>query len=272
MDILSYFHLTEQPFRIGPDPRYLYFSDQVKEAIAKCEYMAQERIGPVYIYGPIGSGKTSILRRLYDRMSQDSRYKVALVISPNVKTANAFLRVILEAFEVKTERSYVQTLKNFETFLAEQFQRGAVPLLLIDEAQNLNRDTLRLIHYLLNFETATTKLLQVVLVGQEELAARVLRYPELASRMFPIAINAMSPTDLADMIGFRWMVAGGERPPFDEHSGAYKALFTYSKGLPRDAIKVCDEALRALIAGGQRQADAALIEKIARELNLGPAS
>src|SRR5207244_4261557 len=100
------------------------------------------------------------------------------------------------------------------TYLAEQFQRGMVPLLLIDEAQNLNRDTLRLIHYLLNFETATTKLLQVVLVGQEELAAKVLRYPELASRMFPIAINAMSPTDLADMIGFRWMVAGGERPPF----------------------------------------------------------
>src|SRR5690348_10733012 len=269
MDILSYFRLNEQPFRIGPDPRYLYFSDQVKEAIAKCEYMAQERIGPVYIYGPIGSGKTSILRRLYDRLGQDSHYRVALVISPNVKTANAFLRVILESFEVKTERSYVKTLKNFETFLAEQYQQGVVPLLLIDEAQNLNRDTLRLIHYLLNFETATTKLLQVVLAGQEELATKVLRYPELASRMFPIAINAMSPTDLADMIAFRWMVAGGEHPPFGEGDGALKTLFTYSKGLPRDAIKICDEVLRALIVAGHREADSALIERIARELNLG---
>ncbi len=232
MDTLTFFHLTEQPFRIGPDPRYLYFSDQVKEAIAKCEYMAQERIGPVYLYGPIGSGKTSILRRLYDRLSQDSRYRVALVISPNVKTANAFLRVLLESFDVKTERSYVQSLSNFEGFLTEQYQRGTIPLLLIDEAQNLNRDTLRLIHYLLNYETATTKLLQVVLAGQEELAAKILRYQELASRMFPIAINAMSPTDLADMIAFRWMVAGGQAPPpIDERDGAYKMLFTYSKGL-----------------------------------------
>lgn len=269
MDTLTYFQLNEHPFRIGPDPRYLYFSDQVKEAIAKCEYMAQERIGPVYLYGPIGSGKTSILRRLYDRLSQDSRYRVALVISPNVKTANAFLRVILEAFDVKTERSYVQTLRNFEQFLIEQFQHGVVPLLLIDEAQNLNRDTLRLIHYLLNFETATTKLLQVVLAGQEELAGKILRYQELASRMFPIAINAMSPTDLQDMIAFRWMVAGGQELPFDDRDGAYKALFTFSKGLPRDAIKVCDEVLRALMVAERRRADSAFVDRIARELNLG---
>jgi type II secretory pathway predicted ATPase ExeA len=55
MDVLQYFRLNEQPFRIGPDPRFLYLSDQVKEAIAKCEYMARERIGPIYIYGPIGA-------------------------------------------------------------------------------------------------------------------------------------------------------------------------------------------------------------------------
>src|SRR5947209_12491355 len=60
MDVLQYFQLNEQPFRIGPDPRFLYLSDQVKEAIAKCEYMARERIGPIYIYGPIGAGKTSV--------------------------------------------------------------------------------------------------------------------------------------------------------------------------------------------------------------------
>jgi general secretion pathway protein A len=268
MDTLAYFHLNEQPFRLGPDPRYLFFSDQVKEAIAKCEYMAQERIGPIYLYGPIGSGKTSILRRLYDRLSQDSHYRVALVISPNVKTANAFLRVILESFEVKTERSYDQTLKNFERFLVELYQQGIVPLLFVDEAQNLNRDTLRLVHYLLNFETATTKLLQVVLAGQEELATKVLRYRELASRMFPVAINAMSPTDLQEMIAFRWMVAGGKVPPFDAAGGAYKTLFSYSKGLPRDAIKVCDEVLRELLVTGKYRANAAEIDKIAREINL----
>ena len=269
MDLSKYFGLAEAPFRIGPDPRFLYLSDQVREALAKCEYMAKERIGPIYIYGPIGSGKTSILRRLNELLRQDEHNDVAYLISPNVKTANAFLRMILDGFEVKTERSYDQSLRNFEAFLAERYQAGRTPVLLVDEAQNLNRDTLKLIHYLLNFETATTKLLQVILVGQEELAAKILRYPELASRMFPIAINAMSAEELQKMIAFRWMVAGGQDSPFDDADGQIaRTLFAYSKGLPRDAIKVCDELLRDLIAKGERAATAQQVEAIARELNL----
>jgi general secretion pathway protein A len=144
-----------------------------------------------------------------------------------------------------------------------------VPVLLIDEAQNLNRDCLKLVHYLLNFETETVKLLQVILVGQEELAAKILRYPELASRMFPIAMNAMSAEELKKMIQFRWMVAGGKSPPFDETDPeVYKVLYAYSKGLPRDAIKVCDEALRDMMFHSKKQASSHQIEQIARELNL----
>src|ERR671939_549267 len=136
MDILNYFNLNEQPFRIGPDPRFLYLSEQVKEALAKCEYMAKERIGPIYIYGPIGSGKTSILRRLHELLSQNKANRVAYLISPNVKTANAFLRMILDGFEVKTQQAYDQSLKNFEGFLADAYKAGKVPVLLVDEAQN----------------------------------------------------------------------------------------------------------------------------------------
>jgi general secretion pathway protein A len=269
MDVLDYFHLNEQPFRIGPDPRFLYFTDQVKEAIAKCEYMARERVGPIYIYGPIGSGKTSLLRRLYDRLTQEERYNVALIISPNLKSSNAFLRLIMEQFEVKTERAYAQSLANFEAFLLQEYQADQVPLLLVDEAQNLNHDALKLVHYLLNFETSTTKLLQIVLVGQQELATKVLKYRELASRMFPIAINAMSPEELREMVCFRWTVAGGSALPFDEAGdGWHKTLYAYSKGLPRDAVKVCDEILRDLAARQQEKAGASQVEQIAKELNL----
>src|SRR3954447_6297510 len=90
MTVLEFFGLNEQPFRLGPDPRYLFYSGQVKEAIAKWEYMACERIGPIYLYGPIGSGKTSILRRLTDQLSADTRYKIAYVISPNGPSAEHF--------------------------------------------------------------------------------------------------------------------------------------------------------------------------------------
>src|SRR5512144_2108347 len=219
MNVLDYFGLNEQPFRIGPDPRYLFYSGQVKEAIAKCEYMARDRVGPIYMYGPIGSGKTSILRRLTERLGTDQHYTVAYVISPDVRRPNTFLKIIMDAFDVPSVRSYDANLKLFETFLVDQYQADTVPVVLLDEAQNANRDTLRLIHYLLNFETATTKLLQVVLAGQQELAAKILRYKELASRMFPIAINAMSSRELEEMIRFRWMVAGGKEPPFTKGDG-----------------------------------------------------
>jgi general secretion pathway protein A len=106
MTITDYFGLTEQPFRIGPDPRYLFYSDQVREAIAKCEYLARERVGPIYMFGPIGSGKTSILRRLAERLSTDQRYLVAYVISSNVRRPNTFLKIVMEAFDVSTVRSY----------------------------------------------------------------------------------------------------------------------------------------------------------------------
>lgn len=132
----------------------------------------------------------------------------------------------------------------------------------------MTRDTLKLIHYLLNFETNKTKLLQFVLVGQEELGTKIIRYRELASRMFPIAMNAMSPDDLKDMITFRLNVAGHSGVLFEDNEEAYKTLYSYSKGLPRDAIKVCFELLIELAAQGKKQATAKQVEDIAKGQNL----
>jgi general secretion pathway protein A len=174
----------------------------------------------------------------------------------------------MDAFDFETARSYDVNLKLFETFLIDQYKKKRTPVLLMDEAQNANRDALRLIHYLLNFETATTKLLQVVLAGQEELGNKILRYRELASRMFPIAINARSSDDLEEMIRFRGMVAGGKELPFIDGDGVYQTLFAYTKGLPRDAIKVCDELLRELVVSERRQATTEDVAAIATQLNL----
>src|SRR3989440_1739696 len=266
--IIKYFDFHEHPFMTTPDPRFLYFSSQVKEALAKCEFMARERVGPIYMYGPIGRGKTSLVRRLQEKLSLDERYNVKLLISPNRKSSNAFLRLILETFDVKTERSYTASLNNFEKYLVQQYQEGKVPVLLIDEAQNMIRDTLKLIHYLLNFETNKTKLLQIVLVGQEELGTKIMQYRELASHMFPIAMNAMSPDDLKDMISFRLTVAGHNGLLFEDKDEAYKTLYAYTKGLPRDAIKVCFELLIELVAQGKKQATAKHVEDIAKGQNL----
>src|SRR5437764_8658398 len=268
MDVLAYFRLDEEPFRLSPSPRFLYLNDQVKQATSKVEYMTKHRTAPLYMYGSIGSGKTSILRRLYEELSEDETYTLRLLIAPNIKTANSFLRAIMDAFAVPTDRAYERSLKRFETFLLEQYQLGKVPTLFVDEAQNMTRDILKLIHYLLNFETSDVKLLQIVLAGQEELAEKVKRYKELASRMIPIAINPMSPVDLEDMLKFRWSIESGNTSELPFSQEAMAEIFAYSKGLPRDAVKLSDEILRHVLLQQVSQAEIEQVKNAARELEL----
>src|SRR3972149_3100438 len=101
----SYFGLKEKPFRISPDPRFLYLAPQHQEVLSKCQYMISNKVGPVYVFGPIGSGKTSIARRIYQDLQDDPSYQVAMLLSPNLKSPNAFLRTIMNEFSVKTERA-----------------------------------------------------------------------------------------------------------------------------------------------------------------------
>src|SRR5271165_5271007 len=92
MTILEYFNLNEEPFCISPNPRFLFLNEQVKEASSKVSYMTKHRTAPLYMYGAIGSGKTSILRRLYEELKDDDTYTLRLLIAPNVKSSMAFLR------------------------------------------------------------------------------------------------------------------------------------------------------------------------------------
>ena len=266
--IEQHFGLNETPFRISPDPRFLYLSPHVQEAVARCKHLAGRRVGPLYIYGPIGSGKTSILKRLHETFSTDDDAVIAHIIAANLKTSNAFLRVIMGEFDVKTARSYDQSIENFSRYLLNLNREGRSPILLVDEAQNMSLDTLRLIHYLLNFETSREKLLQIILVGQDQLRARIIRYHELASRMFPVAMTAFSPEELRKMIEFRWTVAGGGDLPFDD--AGHDAIFRFSKGLPRDAVKICDEALRHMFARKTKAMSADQLLDVAQSLNLAP--
>src|SRR5438874_5676887 len=268
MDVLEYFRLDEEPFRLSPSPRFLYLNDQVKQATSKVQYMTTHRTAPLYMYGAIGSGKTSILRRLYEELSENELYILRLLIAPNIKTSNSFLRAVMDAFGVPTDRAYERSLKKFEAFLVEQYKQGKVPTLFVDEAQNMTRYVLKLIHYLLNFDTSDVKLLQIVLTGQEELSDKVKRYKELASRMIPIAINPMSPADLEDMLKFRWSIASGNKSelPFDQE--ALAEVYAFSKGLPRDAIKLSDEVLRSLYLQQVTRAGSEHVRTAAQDLDL----
>jgi len=208
---VKYFGLSEPAFKITPDPRFLWYSDQHKEAKAKLEYHLSQKDGPVYLSADVGLGKTSIAQRLRDEFAADKSKKVVLAFAPNLKTANQFMRFIADEFEVKTARSYADTLKNFERYLIEQYKAGISPILLVDEAQNLPHDTLKTIHHLFNFTTRNEFLIQIALFGQPELDKRIQRFKSLASRMYKAKLQPFDLQQTEEMIASCWN--GRASPP-----------------------------------------------------------
>ena len=165
--MLGFYHLREKPFSLLPTPRFMYLSEQYLETKAKVLYSLKDRSASRYLHGPIGCGKTSLLRLMAQEIDEDRSTNAKYIIAPNLRTANQLLRLICDNFGVKTSRSYAGSLRNSEHFLIWQAKRGRFPLILIDEAQNLNRDELKLVHYLLYFVSNEKVLLMIVLVGQD---------------------------------------------------------------------------------------------------------
>jgi general secretion pathway protein A len=237
----EFFGLAEIPFQITPDPRFLWYSPQHKEVKDKVLYHINTRKGPVYVFADVGMGKTSIAKRVRDELVEDRSKQVVYVFAPNLTTSNAVLRFVMDEFEVKTERSYAATLKNFERFLLEQYKAGVSPVLIVDEAQNFTRDMLKLVHHLFNFATDTEFLIQVVLFGQNELHERITRYESLQSRMTPAQLRAFNVDEVKQMVEFRWRVAGGYESPFGMES--LTEIFRLTGGNARAICKLCDAAL-----------------------------
>ena len=260
----KHFNLAELPFRITADPHYLWYSEQHLEAKEKIFYHVTQSIGPIYLLAQVGTGKTTIAKRIGDELAENARFKVVFVYAPKLTTTNAFLRFVMDEFEVKTDRAYARSLKNFEQFLIEQQQAGVSPVLLIDEAQNMTRDMLLLIQHLFNFSTDTRFLVQVAMFAQPELQPKLDRLTSLQSRL---GIAKLKPFDLAqtrEMLLFRWHVAGGQELPFS--SEAIGEMYEQTGGVPRLIVKLAHEALVRAAVAGLQQVDRALINAAAVDL------
>lgn len=245
----KHFGLAELPFRITPDPRFLWYSDQHQNAKEKIVYHLTQSVGPIYLLADIGTGKTTLAKRIVQELSANTGYRVVFAFAPNLRTTNAFLRFVMEEFEVKTARSYAKSLKNFEEFLLEQKMKQVSPVLLVDEAQNMTQDMLLLIQHLFNFSTDTEFLIQLALFGQLDLQPKLDRLPSLKSRLNLAKLKPLDMQQTKEMMQFRWTVAGGKRLPFDD--GAIAEIFKITQDIPRSIVKVAHEALiRAAVDNG----------------------
>jgi general secretion pathway protein A len=264
----TYFNLKERPFSISPDPRFIYLTTQHQEALAKCQYAISQRMGLSTIYGDIGAGKTSLSRRLWEQYAGDPHFNFAILVHPNYPSAFQFVNEVRREFGlIKPKRSLSDALNEFQKFLLDQHEHNKTTVLVIDEAQSLRSPIFEILRQMLNFETNTEKLLQIVLFGQNELIGKIEKAPELKDRITIFgALSSLSKEDTDGLIDFRWRVAGGKEHPFAPD--ALTAIFRYAKGSPRKVCKLCDNALIRTFSREGRGIDRKTIESVAEEIRL----
>jgi general secretion pathway protein A len=263
---LEYYKLTEYPFNITPDPRFLFFSQQHKEAYNHLMYGILARKGFIELTGEVGSGKTTLCRAVLGDLGRD--VATALILNPYL-TGNQLLRAMLNDFGLKVKGrdrlSYVETLN---AFLLEKYREGTNVALLIDEAQDLPLAVMEQIRLLSNLETDQHKLIQIVLCGQPELKERLARRElrQLRQRItVRYHIAPLSAEDLAGYVRHRMHVAGANgNISFD--AGAIRRLYDYSKGCPRLINAVCDNALLAGYASRTSVIEADCVQRAIQEL------
>ncbi|MBI1882933.1 MAG: AAA family ATPase [Chlamydiae bacterium] len=265
----SFYGLKENPFNITPDPHFFFFSRQHQEALSALTYGIEARKGFIEITGEVGSGKTTLCRRLLSSLEEKKRgTKTALILNPQLSDLQ-MLRTIVEDFGIVPKAYNKKDLFDaLNRFLLEELSHGNNVVLIIDESQNLRPAILEQIRMLSNLETDKEKLLQIVLVGQPELHEMLLR-PALRQLRQRISIRYhLKPFDLpetASYIQHRLSVAGA-KDVLQFNTEALGLIFEHSGGIPRLINIVCDHTLLAGYVAQKYEMDADLVEQAIAEL------
>jgi general secretion pathway protein A len=246
----------------------MYQTPALKDAVAKIRRAIALKQGLACIFGDNGFGKSSLLRFLAASYDHDPGFRVAMVAEKTNAPQFTFLKAISKEFDVAPQRSAVAQMDALEEFLVDQYKEGQTVIVMVDEAQLLRLESMECIRSLLNYETNTEKLCQVVLAGQLELRDRMMtrRYKAFRSRVVaPVVLELFTPAETDSMIAFRheyWQVKNRFSPE------AIQRVQEITQGVPRDIVLICGYAYSHAIDHEISTIGPELVDSAARNLEM----
>lgn len=264
---LNHYNLRQKPFSISPDPRFLWFSENHKEALAVLKYGILDSRGFLLLTGDIGTGKTALINALVKKI--DVAALVATVPDPGLSSLD-FFNFLSEEFEMNRQfDTKGDFLIHFKKFLHQAYERNRNVLLIIDEAQRLDPEMLEQVRLLSNIEMESRKLINIFFVGQSEFNEMLLDERNKAVRQRITASYHLEPITEVETAGYlhhRLKVAGAEKDIFT--AGAIREVFACSQGNPRLINIICDHALLTGYSSGVTLIDKEIISECAKELHI----
>jgi len=263
----EHFGLKELPFSIAPNPRYLYLSEQHREALAHLVYGVKSEGGFVLLTGEVGTGKTTVCRCLLEQIPESSN--IAFILNPKV-SVEELMAVICDELDISYPAGNISSkvfVDAINTYLLDAYAKGRRTVLILEEAQNLSSEVLEQIRLLTNLETNCQKLLQIIMIGQPELKEMLSR-PDMLQLSQRITaryhIGPLSKEEVGAYVNHRLAVAGSKSNLFPDR--IMGRLYRLSRGIPRLINVICDRALLGAYVQGEDMVDRKTLTRAAEEV------
>jgi general secretion pathway protein A len=263
----AHWGLEGKPFENTPDPKFLYYSQQHKEALARMLYVVREHKGAALFTGEYGSGKTLLSRVLWQELQQENRYQSVFILNPRLSGLEFIQEIVHQLSQgTQSSTSKIDLFHTLHKILYSNHSMGRHSVIMIDEAQAISdMDIFEELRLLLNFQLDNAFLLTIILLGQPELKNIVSNLPQLIQRMAVLYhLSALNETETREYIQHRLTVAGAKKPIFDEE--AYKEIYFCSMGIPRRINTICDLSLLVGFGNGVKTIDKKIILKVNEDL------
>jgi general secretion pathway protein A len=265
----SYFGFSVSPFSVTPDPNFFYTNPVYQEAYATLRYGIESKKGFIVIIGEVGTGKTTLLRKLMHNL--EGTIHTVFVFNTYLDFTELLQVILYDLGLAPKEPNKVTMLQELNDYLIAQLKQGHIVSVLVDEAQDLSDEALEGLRLLSNLETDQEKLLQIVLMGQPELERKLDR-PSLRQLKQRVAVQCrlvpLKDEEVGPYIDFRLRAAGYKGKGLF-HPDAFRQIAFYSNGIPRLMNIICDNALLCAYARSQKIVSADIIKEVARDLRLG---